>query len=51
MALPRNSAKSVAMAATSLAIHIRNGTGCRKRSRDISARFRPVTMPSLADKP
>ena len=49
MAPPRNSARSVAMAATSLATHMSMGTGCGKRSRDSSARFWPVTMPSLAD--
>ena len=50
MAPPRNSARSVAMAATSLTIHIAQTTGQGNSSRHISAKFRPVTMPSLADR-
>ena len=50
MAPPRNSARSVAMAATSLTIHIAQTTGRGNWSRHISAKFRPVTMPSLADR-
>ncbi len=49
MAPPRNSARSVAMAAISLITHIAHTTGLGKRSRHISARLRPVTMPSFAD--
>ena len=39
------------MAAISTTIHIAMTTGCGNWSRDISARLRPVTMPSLADSP
>ncbi len=49
IAPPRNSARSVAMAATSLTAHIPQTTGREKLSRDISARFLPVTIPSRAD--
>ena len=49
MAPPRNSARSVAIAAISLTTHIAHTTGRGKLSRHISARFVPVTMPSLAD--
>ena len=49
MAPPRNSARSVAIAATSLTIHRAHTTGFGKFSRHNSARLRPVTMPSLAD--
>ena len=48
MAPPRNSARSVAMAATSLATHRHATTGRGNWSRQCSARLRPVTMPSLA---
>ena len=37
------------MAAISLTIHIAIATGRENRSRHSSARFLPVTMPSLAD--
>ncbi len=37
------------MAAISLTTHIAHTTGRGKHSRHISARLRPVTMPSLAD--
>ena len=37
------------MAAISLTTHIAMTTGLEKWSRHISARLRPVTMPSLAD--
>jgi len=46
---PRNSARSVAIAAISLTTHIATTTGLGNSSRQISARFRPVTMPSLAE--
>ena len=49
MAPPRNSARSVAIAAISLTTHIAQTTGRGNWSRHISARLRPVTMPSLAD--
>ncbi len=49
MAPPRNSARSVAMAAISLTTHMARTTGSENCSRHISARFRPVTMPSLAE--
>ena len=49
IAPPRNSARSVAMAAISLTTHIAQTTGLGNCSRHISARLRPVTMPSLAD--
>ncbi len=49
IAPPRNSARSVAIAATSLTIHKAQTTGLEKWSRHNSARLRPVTMPSLAD--
>ena len=49
MAAPRNSARSVAIAATSLTIQSAQTTGFGKCSRHNSARLRPVTMPSLAD--
>ena len=39
------------MAAISLTTHIASTTGREKWSRHISARFLPVTMPSLADRP
>ena len=51
MAPPRNSARSVAIAATSLTAHIASTTGRGKCSRHSSARFRLVTMPSRADRP
>jgi hypothetical protein len=50
MAPPRNSAKSVAMAATSLMTHIVQTIGRGKWSRHISAKLRPVTIPSLAER-
>jgi len=49
MAPPRNSARSVAIAATSLTAHIVHTSGGGNHSRDSSARLRPVTMPSFAD--
>src|SRR5450756_1158014 len=50
MAPPRNSARSVAIAATSLITHIAQTIGWGNCSRHISARFRPVTIPSLAER-
>jgi len=49
MAPPMNSARSVAMAPISAAIHIATTSGRENSSRHTSARLRPVTMPSLAD--
>lgn len=49
IAPPRNSARSVAIAATSLSSHMPITTGRENWSRHISARLRLVTMPSLAD--
>ena len=49
MAPPRNSARSVAIAAISLTTHIAHTTGRGKCSRQCSARFLPVTMPSFAE--
>jgi len=49
MTPPRSSARSVAIAAISLTTHIAQTTGGANCSRHISARLRPVTMPSLAE--
>ena len=51
MAPPRNSARSVAIAATSLTAHIAQTTGRGNSLRHNSARLAPVTMPSLAESP
>ena len=51
MIAPRNSARSVAIAPTSLTIHIAITTGWGALSRESSARFFPVTMPSFAESP
>ena len=48
MAAPTNSARSVAMAISSAWIHRKMTTGRGNRSRQTSARFWPVAMPSLA---
>ena len=48
-AAPRNSARSVAMATTSISSHSPITTQRGNRSRQCSARFFPVAMPSLAD--
>lgn len=48
MAPPRNSAKSVAMAAISEASHMAQTSGRGKWSRLTSARLRPVAIPSRA---
>ena len=49
MAPPRNSARSVAIAATSLTAHMAQTTGRGNWSRHSSARLRPVTIPSRAE--
>ena len=49
MAPPRNSARSVAIAAISLMPQRARRTGREVASRQCSARFLPVTMPSLAE--
>ena len=51
MAPPRNSARSVAIAAISLTSHMPITTGRGKCRPHNSARLRPVTMPNLADRP
>lgn len=48
-AAPTNSARSVAMAASSLMSHIARAAGAGKCARHSCARFCPVTMPSRAD--
>ena len=48
-AAPRNSAKSVDMATISISTHMANTTGLGNCSRQCSARFLPVTRPSLAE--
>ena len=49
IAPPRNSARSVAIAATSLIAHMTQTSGRGRLSRLSSARFFPVTIPSRAD--
>jgi hypothetical protein len=49
-AAPRNSAMSVDIAITSACTHIPQVTARGNRSRTTSGRFRPVTIPSLADR-
>ena len=51
MAPPRNSARSVAIAAISLTIHMSHTSGAGRVSRHSSARLRPVAMPSFAESP
>ena len=51
MAPPTNSARSVAIAATSATTHIAHTAGRGNWARHSSARLRPVTMPSLAESP
>jgi len=48
-AAPRNSARSVAMATSSMRTHMMSTTGPGNRSRQASARLSPVAMPSLAE--
>ena len=50
IAAPINSARSVAMATSSISTHIPQTTGLGKWSRQSSARLRPVAIPSLADR-
>ena len=50
IAAPRNSARSVAMATISINAHIVQTAPGWNRSRQCSARFLPVAMPSLAER-
>ena len=50
IAAPRNSARSVAMATTSIKPHIAQTAPGGNWSRQCSARFLPVAMPSLAER-